>query len=195
MRKKRLSPSSVCMRAHAAPALTSRFTAHRSLCSTAENAANVSCGEAGSPQEPPPGPPRSLPVARQSAHSPPGSLPLLSLGLSPSQCPGHWPSWGCSSCGSTGTIPSEEWCLAGGVCVLSFWNTSVSKSQYPKAGGYSEGLFLNVELMTFQRALSACSSGGSSLLQPCCAMPWRLWTNAAAQLCSWLLAATQPSLL
>lgn len=93
MRKKRLSSSSVCVGPHAASVLTSRLTAQTASCSTAENAAKVSCGKAGSPQEPSPGPPCSLPVARQPAQSPltgPHSLawdcdPPITLGT---HCPG-----------------------------------------------------------------------------------------------------------
>lgn len=93
MRKKRLSSSSVFIGPHAASALTSRLTAYTVSCSTAENAAEVSCGKAGSPQEPLPGPPCSLSVARQPAESPltaPHSLawdcdPPIILGT---DCPG-----------------------------------------------------------------------------------------------------------
>lgn len=69
MRKKRLSSSSLCTGPHAASALASRLTAQTASCSTAENTSKFSCGKAGSPQEPPAGPPCSLPVARQPPQS------------------------------------------------------------------------------------------------------------------------------
>lgn len=80
MRKKGLSCSSIRVGEHNASVLTSRFTAHTSTCSIAGNTAKVSCGEAGSPWEPPPGLPHSLPADEQTAHGLLGIPLLLSLG-------------------------------------------------------------------------------------------------------------------
>lgn len=79
MRKTGLSCSSIHAGEHNAPVLTSRFTAHTSTCSIAGNTAKVSCGEAGTPWEAPPGLPHSLPAEGHTAHGLLGIPLLLSL--------------------------------------------------------------------------------------------------------------------
>lgn len=126
MGKKGLSPSSICIAAHTAPVLTSRFTAHTSSFSTAENTAKVSCGEAGSPQE--------HPQALLAPCLQMGSQPAAPLAAPCFSAWGLWPHWGCS--------PLQECCSLTGTGTRSSKGQGLSEllkhlvpqSQYPQAG-------------------------------------------------------------
>lgn len=119
-------------------------------------------------------------------------------------------AWGCnspmfqsqirgrSSCGSAvaweelGLIlqGSNVWMgeAGGGMCAELLKHLCVQKPIASSWGNSEDtGYFwrLNCDILIGTETASACSGDVSSLSQPCCDVPRRLWAKGAAQLCSW----------